>query len=78
MEDESKSQDTFIKGTLQTDDYTSIKWILTGERLPDLPVQIIVNKAARQINWKEPYVLHGRQGVLSWNMDTIADIQLTK
>jgi tetratricopeptide (TPR) repeat protein len=73
-----RSHDAFIKGTIEGDDYSSVKWILTGEQLPDLPIKIIVNKAAHQINWEEPYVRHGKQGALSWDGSAIANIQLSK
>jgi hypothetical protein len=68
--------DSVTRGTVETDG--SITWILTGERLPALPVEVTVNKSAHQINWKQPYVRHGKGGALSWDASAVAIIQLTK
>lgn len=64
-------KDLNLKGTMEGDDYTSIKWVVTGAnsayseftRLPDFPVNVTVDKSAHQISWTQP---SPSDGVWSW------------
>ena len=66
-----------LKGTIEGDDYTSIKWILQADRAPDYPIDVTVDRDGRQIHWKQPVTLAGRDGD-SWTWQSSYDVQLTK
>ena len=67
-------KDLNLKGMISGDDYTSIKWVVTGAnsayrayaQMPDFPVNVTVDKSAHQISWTQPSPSSDDQGVLSW------------
>lgn len=70
-----------LKGTLEGDDYTSIKWVIQADPkgedpderlLPDYPIDVTVDRSGRRIHWKEPGVRHGRNGATwEWQVGTM-------
>jgi hypothetical protein len=69
-----------IKGTIQGDDFTSIKWTLTGEAAPGFPIPdfpLVVTVSRHQIHWKEPEITFIGRG-WGWDGTSIRDTLLTK
>jgi tetratricopeptide (TPR) repeat protein len=73
-----------IRGTIEGDDYSSIKWVQTPNRndphvadLPDCPIQVTIDKYAHTIRWSEA-AIDTSTHPWSWNRSAGNDIQLTQ
>jgi hypothetical protein len=65
-----------LKGTIEGDDYTSIKWILQADRTPDYPIDVSIDNASK-MHWKRPVTEAGRNES-SWTWQISYDVQLSK
>jgi tetratricopeptide (TPR) repeat protein len=79
--------DIALKGILEGDSYTSIKWYavasanaknarkaLGGGDYPDFPIQVTVEKNPQRLSWKHPQAEVGG----NWSWDGASDVVLTK
>jgi len=70
-----------LKGTIEGDDYSSIKWIYQqGPNptfpLPDISINVTVDKIGHQIKWKTPGINAAGSG--SWDWTYPVDVVLTQ
>ena len=73
----------WLKGTIQGDDYNSIKWVESGAptlsddvTLPDYPVKLTVDKSGSKIYFDTPPKFRGK--VVSWSQDKHQSHELTR
>ena len=74
-------QHQLLKGTIEGDDYSSIKWVLQApqdfpgmEGAPDFPIDVTFDNYGHRIRWKAPSVAYPN----SWSWQTSTDYELTK
>jgi len=71
---QDKSQ--LLRGSIEGDDYRSIKWILQGDSndpAPDYPITVRIEP--HRISWSRPSILSGHS---TWSFLTTSDYELTR
>jgi hypothetical protein len=69
---------TLAKTTMEAEDYTSIKWVAVDGSsdedsmgkvwtpAPDIPINVVVDKARSQIHWQQPQIMIDYRSGVSW------------
>ena len=79
----STSGKQLVRGTIEADDYTSIKWIYHQDSistipLPDCSINVIIDKFGHQIKFKTPTISINAAGSGSWDWTNTVDVVLTQ